>query len=314
MDIKTWLVKIITVAINNCSTQKDRITMIAWLALAREIMADQNLSKTETISILYRLLDFHKTAGAIFRGIGETVKNYSQADIPLSTKIAIPATIAASAVIGGQSAGIAGFGSAIGLPVLLLLFIGISGVTSIIETLIGKNDAKDYLNVVAHMIAEDEYLRRTKKELREAMLAEASSPKKLQLPEDFEAVKCQLAAMDPFDFERHVMAFFQEKGLLAWVTKKSNDAGVDGFARHPDGLIVVQCKRNGENNPVGSPVIQQFKGVIEENQAWRGYIFTTSEFTKNAIECAGKNNKIKLIDLTELVSWHLKGNKLFCEQ
>jgi predicted type IV restriction endonuclease len=68
----------------------------------------------------------------------------------------------------------------------------------------------------------------------------------------------------------------------------------------------VQCKRNAEDNLVGSPVIQQFKGVIEENNAWRGYIVTTSYFTKNAIDSASKSNKLKLIDITELLNWHLE--------
>jgi restriction endonuclease Mrr len=116
--------------------------------------------------------------------------------------------------------------------------------------------------------------------------------------------------MDPYDFEKHVMSFFQQAGLLAWVTKKSNDAGVDGFARHSEGLILVQCKRNATKNTVGRPTIQQFKGVIEENEAWRGYIVTTSSFTSGAIESATKNNKIILIGLQELIDWHLLGINL----
>ncbi|WP_338156340.1 restriction endonuclease [Bradyrhizobium elkanii] len=39
---------------------------------------------------------------------------------------------------------------------------------------------------------------------------------------------------------------------------------MDGFAVHPDGLIIVHCKRNSAANRVGRPTVQQFKGVIEE--------------------------------------------------
>ena len=91
------------------------------------------------------------------------------------------------------------------------------------------------------------------------------------------------------------------------MTKKSNDAGVDGFARHPDGLIIVQCKRHAPENLVGRPVVQQIKGVIEENEVWRGYIVTTSYFTGDAKESAIKNEKIFLADMNILVEWHLKG-------
>jgi restriction system protein len=310
MDVRQWVIKTFTSAINSCSSEKDRSSMIAWLALTREIMSDQTHSKTQAFTKIYSLIDFQKTGAAIFNSISESAKNYKEADIPLSTKLAIPLTLAASTVMGGHSVSLAGFGGAVGLPVLLLLFIGISGVTAIIESLIGNNHAKNYLNVVAHMIAEDEILRRAKKELKEAMAAETAAPQKQPISKETEEARQQLIQMDPFDFERHIMSLFQDKGLLAWATKKSNDAGVDGFARHPEGLIVVQCKRHNENNPVGSPVIQQFKGVIEENEAWRGYIFTTSEFTRNAIESAGKNQKLILVDLNELLSWHLHGSKL----
>lgn len=101
------------------------------------------------------------------------------------------------------------------------------------------------------------------------------------------------------------MSFFQAQGLLAWVTQQSNDAGVDGFARHANGLIVVQCKRNAPDNLVGSPVVQQFKGVIEENEAWRGYIVTTSSFSKNALLSANKSNKVVLVNMSQLIDWHI---------
>ncbi|SPL69947.1 Mrr restriction system protein [Acinetobacter stercoris] len=89
------------------------------------------------------------------------------------------------------------------------------------------------------------------------------------------------------------------------MTKKSNDAGVDGFVKHEQGLIVVQCKRNSENNLIGRPLVQQFKGVIEENNAFRGYIVTTSKFTKEALESAKMNDKLLLVDMEQLVEWHL---------
>jgi restriction endonuclease Mrr len=61
---------------------------------------------------------------------------------------------------------------------------------------------------------------------------------------------------------------------------------------------------------VGRPIIQQFKGVIEENQAWRGYIVTTSYFTSEAKDSAEKNDKLRLIDMDALIDWHVKGLKI----
>ena len=164
--------------------------------------------------------------------------------------------------------------------------------------------ADGYVGVVLALIARDEVLRRTKAELREAMKTAVVAPKKQAVSEDGEVLRAELLAMSPFDFECHVMAFFQDQGMLAWVTKQSNDAGVDGFARHANGLIVVQCKRNASDNAVGRPIVQQFKGVVEENSAYRGYVVTTSYFTDGAVESAALNDRLVLVDMSGLVAWH----------
>jgi restriction system protein len=126
----------------------------------------------------------------------------------------------------------------------------------------------------------------------------------ITIPHDAEKLRKTLLEMDPFKFERHTMGFFEAAGLEAWVTRKSNDLGVDGFAIHPDGLIITQCKRNAPDNKVGRPMIQQFKGVMEEQKALRGYVVTTSTFTGDARRSAELSDKLTLIDIDELVRWH----------
>lgn len=118
------------------------------------------------------------------------------------------------------------------------------------------------------------------------------------------ALRQHLLEMDPFHFERHIMSFFEAAGFDSWTTRKSNDFGVDGFAKHRDGLLIVQCKRNAPANKVSRPVIQQFKGVVEEQNALRGYVVTTSTFTEEAIQSADLSDKLVLIDMTDLVQWH----------
>lgn len=60
-------------------------------------------------------------------------------------------------------------------------------------------------------------------------------------------------------------------------------------------------------NPVGRPAIKQFKGVVEEQGAFRGYFVTTSRFTNEATESAAKSDRIRLVDGAELVRWHREG-------
>jgi len=302
--MKDWLIGLFIKAIENLSSEQDRLDLLAWLALAREKLADDSLSQVDRFKQLYQLMDFKKSIASVFSSVGDAVENYKTADLPWAVKVTIPVTLAAALVVGGQSVGIAGFGSAIGMPVLLLIFIGVAGITAILEAFLSHDSADSYIGVIMALIAQDEVLRCANHALKTAMQAEPVAPKKQVLSKDAEALKVELLAMNPYDFERHIMAFFQDKGMLAWVTKQSNDAGVDGFARHTDGLVVVQCKRNAEDNPVGRPVVQQFKGVVEENSAYLGYIVTTSSFTQGAIESAALNERLRLVNMVELLVWH----------
>jgi restriction system protein len=306
-SVKDWVISLFVKAITKCTTKQDRIDAIAWLAIAREILGQNEWSAATKAKKIYALTDTRRLAMNVFRGFGEACKSYKQSDMPLAVKIAIPVTLSASAILGGSSVGIAGFGSAIGVPVLLVIFLGAAGITSVLEAVLSSSEAKNYVSIIAYMIANDEILRRSSHAMRKAMSEEMASPKRQDSGSSDLDIKAMLFKMNPFDFEKHVMSFFQAAGLFAWVTKKSNDAGVDGFARHTSGLIVVQCKRNSEENGVGRPVVQQFKGVVEENSAWRGFIVTTSYFTREAVDSASKNSSVVLVGINELLEWHRSG-------
>lgn len=306
-SLKTWVSSLFANAIKSCSTENDRISLLTWLTLSREVLSNDTLPMTEKTKALYQLFDSKSLLEGLLRSVEEGFSNYKKADLPLAVKVAIPITLSASVIVGGAGVGIAGFGSAIGVPVLLLIFVGAAGITSVLEAFFTHSEARDYISVVSAMIVKDELLRRANQKMRQAMSEDIVAPQQYAYTPEKEAIAEMLLEMDAYDFEKHTMSFFQQVGLLAWVTKKSNDAGVDGFARHSNGLIIVQCKRNEINNSVGRPIIQQFKGVIEENEAWRGYVVTTSSFTNEAIESAAKNDKIILIGMTELINWHING-------
>ena len=305
--VRIWVISLFVRALKTCSVEKDRLDAVAWLAITREIIGSEGLSTASKAKKVYELTGTRRLATSIFRGVGQAYKSYKQSDMSLALKVAIPVTLSAGAVIGGSSVGLAGFGSAIGVPVLLLVFLGAAGITSVLEGILSSAEARNYLSVVAYMIAQDEILRRCSQTLRRAMVDEMAAPQRQSSGSSEAELTASLLAMNPYDFERHTMSFFQDAGMLAWVTKKSNDAGVDGFVRHANGIVVVQCKRNAEDNRVGRPVVQQFKGVIEEQNAWRGYIVSTSTFTREAAESAGKNDRVILVDIGELIKWHREG-------
>lgn len=304
-----WLVQFFIKSINAVSTEQDRIEILAWLTLVREILNNPNLNALQKANAVRKVSDLSETVQILLHSLGAAIDNYKKSDMPLAVKIALPVTLAAATVVGGAGAGIASFGGAIGVPVLLLVFVGVAGITAILEGFVGNKQAKSYIGAVMALIVRDEIYRRATKPMQQVMTAEPIEPKAVTMPNERQAIYDKLMSLSPYDFEQHVMAFFQQTGWVAWVTKPSNDFGVDGFAKHPDGLIVVQCKRNALDNLVGRPVVQQFKGVVEENQAYRGYIVTTSGFTREAIESAKLNDKLVLVDRERLIDWHFGGLK-----
>jgi restriction system protein len=301
--VKAWLVGLFASAINHTTRPEERVLAIRWLSQSRDIVASE-ASSFQKLKQLNALINSRTTIAAIAKSVSETASNYRKSNLPLSMKIALPATLAAIPLVGGHAAGIAAFGGALGVPVLLLVFLGTAGITSIIEAVVTSPDARTHIAEIIDVIIKDERLRRTSAQMKAAMKEQPMDPTRYSMPVEEMALRQYLLSMDPFKFEQHSMSFFQRAGLEAWATRKSNDFGVDGFAVHSDGLIIVQCKRNSTENKVGRPTIQQFKGVVEEQYAHRGYVITTSTFTEDAIASAALTSKIVLVAIDDLVRWH----------
>ena len=300
---KGWLVSRFVSAIKHVVRPDDRALAIKWLGESRAVVAS-DLSPVEKVRKLNALISSRTTIAMVAKSVSEAVSNYKNSNLPLSMKIALPATLAAIPLVGVQGAGIAAFGGAVGLPVLLLVFLGAIGITSIIEAVVTNPEVRPHIAEIVDVIIQDERLRRTSSEMKAAMKAQPVDPTRFAVPREEIALRVHLLQMDPFQFERHMMSFFDAAGLESWATRKSNDFGVDGFAIHPDGLMIVQCKRNASDNKVGRPTVQQFKGVLEEQGAFRGYLVTTSSFTDEAIESARLSEKLVLVDIDALVRWH----------
>jgi restriction system protein len=301
--IKRWLIGRFASAIKRATRPEDRVLAIQWLSESRDVVAS-DLRSIEKFKKLNGLISSRAAIKAIANSVSEAVSNYRKSDLPWSMKIALPATLAAIPLVGGHAAGVAAFGGAVGVPVLLLVFLGTAGITSIIEAVVTSPDARPHIAEIIDIIVQDERLRRTSAQMKAAMKEQPMDPTRFSVPTEEVALRKYLLGMDPFHFERHTMSFFNAAGFESWATRKSNDFGVDGFAIHPNGLMIAQCKRNSADNKVGRPTIQQFKGVIEEQNALGGYIVTTSTFTEEAIDSAELSDKLVLADMDALVRWH----------
>ncbi|RLS41628.1 MAG: restriction endonuclease [Planctomycetota bacterium] len=307
-SVRMGIASVFILAIRSVSAERDRDEILRWFLEAREILAKESPNGVKSKE-LYQSTSALRLSQLLVNALKTSLSNYYGANLPLALKVAIPVTVVSGGFLGMQGAGIAAFGTGIGLPVVLMIFLGTAGATTIVEAFVKDRSVRDPLTKLLLTFVAYESARRARKELLDAMRADAMVPKRSPVPKEVEDVLTFLMEMDPVEFERHVMSFFEEDGHPTGLTSRSNDFGVDGYIFHPDGVIVVQCKRHSLDNPVGRPVVQQFKGVIEEQRAFRGYIVTTSRFTEEAKESAAKSSRIILIDGNDLVTWHQNGRR-----
>nr|WP_308368925.1 restriction endonuclease [Streptomyces sp. ISL-36] len=113
------------------------------------------------------------------------------------------------------------------------------------------------------------------------------------------------AAMDPDAFEQAVAALCERDGCRdVQVVGGAGDLGADVIATAPDGRrVVIQCKRYGPVNRVGSQEVQRFGGTCYAvHEASVAAVVTTGEFTQPAAEYAEQCG-IHCFDHDDLAAW-----------
>ena len=113
--------------------------------------------------------------------------------------------------------------------------------------------------------------------------------------------------MTGYDFEEYIANFFKSKGFDVQQTSYSHDGGIDLIAICNEpifcGKYIIQCKKYTDTL-VGQPVIRDLYGVVMSENANKGILITTSDFTEGAQSFA-KNKNLELINgkiLAEIVS------------
>ena len=216
--IKAQLVNAIVAGIRRVSSERDRDEIIRWFLNARQTLAEE-APKKEIARSLYHSVDTKRFAQLLGNTILTSVREYKGANLPLSLKVALPVTVAGAGFLGFKGAGVAAFGGAIGLPVVLLLFLGTAGTTAIIDAFVKDRDVRDPLTRLLLMLVAFETARRARKEFLDALRADATVPKRADCPHEHNALIEHLTQMDPNVFERHVMSFFEEDGHPVGVTQ-----------------------------------------------------------------------------------------------
>ena len=106
-------------------------------------------------------------------------------------------------------------------------------------------------------------------------------------------------AEDPYDFEQQVAQMLRGWGLMVEVTGGTGDEGVDIIAYDSapvtGGMSLIQCKRYSPGKKVGVAEVRELYGTMQEKQAAKGVLVTSSSFTTGALRFA-EGKSIELID------------------
>ncbi|WP_156178563.1 restriction endonuclease [Saccharothrix sp. ST-888] len=108
-----------------------------------------------------------------------------------------------------------------------------------------------------------------------------------------------LLQMDPFAFEHLVRELFTAMGYETWRTQNSRDDGLDAVAvrRDPVGVTVIAVQAKRTKNVVSPEVVRALLGTLQDKQAARGVLVTTSWYGKSSWETVHRNGqRLDLID------------------
>lgn len=108
----------------------------------------------------------------------------------------------------------------------------------------------------------------------------------------------QLKQIDPKNFETFAKNLLEVYGFKdVKVTEYIKDGGLDGFGKLKVGItflnVAFQCKR-WRNTTVGRTEIDKFRGAIQ-GEFEQGMIFTTSNFSKDALLATRRNGAVPII-------------------
>jgi hypothetical protein len=117
-----------------------------------------------------------------------------------------------------------------------------------------------------------------------------------------------LAKLRPREFEELIAELLIRENMQVQLTQQTRDGGVDIFAeketifgRH---LYLVECKHNNRKNKVGVSIVRSLYGIVEDKNATKGIIVTTSDFTRGVKLFAELHkNRIDLKNYDSLVEW-----------
>jgi len=110
-------------------------------------------------------------------------------------------------------------------------------------------------------------------------------------------------------FEFLTGEYFKRSGYSVTVNKGRGDGGVDVVATKNDEIIgpeviYVQCKKYSKNNPIQLDAVRAFWATVNDENATKGLIATTSRLTRGAEEyCKARLYRLSAFEEDKIIFW-----------
>ncbi|MBL1176811.1 restriction endonuclease [Pantanalinema sp. GBBB05] len=133
------------------------------------------------------------------------------------------------------------------------------------------------------------------------------------------AQTAQLRNIQWRQFEYLTAEYFQRNGYQVKVGPGRGDGGKDVTAKKEDGvagpdLVLIQCKRYSERNPIDIDTVKAFWTTINEEGATKGLVVTTSKLTSGAKNfCEAHKYRLTAVEYEMVQVWlkNLSSHKLY---
>jgi restriction system protein len=117
-----------------------------------------------------------------------------------------------------------------------------------------------------------------------------------------------LLRLEPRDFEEVVAELLRSQGFTVELTKRTRDGGYDLIAIGVQAgfplKFLVECKRY-RTQKIGIEIVRNLMYVVDQEQANKGIIATTSFFSRDASDHVKKVHqyRLDLRDKSDILSW-----------
>jgi DNA-directed RNA polymerase subunit M/transcription elongation factor TFIIS len=108
--------------------------------------------------------------------------------------------------------------------------------------------------------------------------------------------------MDPYDFEDLIARVWKAKGFETSVTDGSHDRGIDIVAEKTGWKEIIQAKRFGEGNKVGSQKVREYATLYQQEPTANVVVIVTSSKFTDAAQKLAEDLRVEIMDGDELIA------------